>query len=190
MSKITTGDFQKGIFIEFRGEPHQIVDFEFYNPGKGSAVVRSRLKNINTKKVLDFTFKSGETIEEISVDVREMQYLYKQGEEFVFMNQVTFDQVNVSKELVGDFHKLMKEGEVYQILLHEGEAIGMRYPKKVKLKVTDAFEGGSRGNTVGGARKSVKVETGVEVLVPLFIKEGEVIVIDSESGEYVERANK
>lgn len=189
MAKITTGDFQKGMFIEFRGELNQIVDFQFYNPGKGSAVVRTRLKNLNTGKVLDFTFKSGEEAEEVAVDIREMQYLYKANEEFVFMNPTTFEQVNLSKELIGSFHKFIKEGESYQILLRDGAPLGMRPPKKVKLLVTEADEAVA-GNTVGGAKKEVKIETGVTVLAPLFIKNGDTIVIDTESGEYVERASQ
>lgn len=187
MSKISTGDFQKGIFIEFRGEPHQLVNFEFYNPGKGSAVVRSRLKNLKTKRVTDFTFKSGETVEEIPVDVREMQYLYKSGEEFVFMNQITFDQVNLNKEMLGNYAKFLKEGDICQIIIHESQPLSLRPPKKVRLAVTEADEG-SKGNTVSGAKKSVRLETGVVIMAPLFIKKGDILVVDTETGEYVERS--
>lgn len=189
MAKITTSDFQKGMFIEFKGEPHQIADFQFYNPGKGSAVVRTRLKSLKTGRVLDFTFKSGESAEEIPVDIREMQYLYKANEEFIFMNQTTFEQISLSKALIGDFYKYIKEGDILQILMQDGLPLGVRPPKKVRLVVTQAEEG-AKGNTVGGAKKSVTVETGVSVLAPLFIKEGDVIVIDTETGEYVERASQ
>lgn len=189
MSKISTGDFQKGMFIEFRGEPHQIVDFEFYNPGKGSAVVRTKLKNLKNQKVLDFTFKSGETVEEVSVEVREMQYLYKTGDSYIFMNPVTFDQINLSIDKLHGFHKFIKEGETYQIILHDGRPLAIRYPKKVKLLVREAEEA-VKGNTVSAAKKTVLVETGVKVNVPLFIKEGDMIVVDSETGEYVERISQ
>ncbi len=189
MSKISTSDFQKGIFIEFLGEPCQIVGFEFYNPGKGSAVVRTKLKNIKTLRVLDFTFKSGETAEEISVETREMQYLYKMNEDYIFMNPVTFEQINLSKDIIGDFVKFLKEGDVFQILLYDQVPLGMKYPKKIKLLVTEADDA-VRGNTVGGAKKLVIVETGASVAAPLFIKKGDLIVIDSESGEYVERASQ
>lgn len=189
MVKITTTDFQKGMFIEFRSEPHQIVGFEFYNPGKGSAVVRTKLKNIKTGRVLDFTFKSGEAAEEITVDTREMQYLYKMNDNYVFMNPVSFEQLNLTKDIIGDFVKFIKEGDIFQILIYEGEPLGMKYPKKVKLLVTDA-EDAVRGNTIGGARKLVIVETGTSVAVPLFIKKGDLIVVDSETGEYVERASQ
>lgn len=189
MAKITTGDFQKGMFIEFRGEPNQIVDFQFYNPGKGSAVVRTRLKNLNTGKVLDFTFKSGEEAEEVPIDVREMQYLYKANEDFVFMNPTTFEQINLTKDMIGDVHKFLKEGDLYQILLQDGQPLGLRPPKKVRLLVTGAEEA-VKGNTVGGAKKEVAVENGITVLVPLFIKNGDTIVIDTETGEYIERASQ
>lgn len=190
MSKISTGNFQKGIFINFRNEPHQIINYEFYNPGKGSAVVRSRLKCLKTGRVTDFTFKSGETVEEIPVDTREMQYLYKQGNEYVFMNQVNFEQVNLTQEMIGDFTKFMKEGDILQILLYEGNPLGVRAPKKVRLLVTQADEA-VRGNSItGGAKKTVIVETGAAIAVPLFIKQGELVVIDTETGEYVERANQ
>lgn len=189
MAKITTSNFQKGIFIEFRSEPYQIIDFEFYNPGKGSAVVRTRLKSLKTGRVLDFTFKSGEVVEEIPIEVRELQYLYKSGENYVFMNQVTFEQFNIPKSLMGDFYKYLKEGEILQVLLHDGEPLGIRPPKKVKLLVVQADEG-VKGNTVGGARKSVLVETGISVSAPLFVKKGDVIVVDTESGEYVERISQ
>lgn len=189
MAKISTGDFTKGTFIEFKGEPFQIVEFQFYNPGKGSAVVRTRLKNIKTTRVLDFTFKSGETVEEIPVETIEMQYLYKAGEEFVFMNQTTFEQINLKKETIGNLSNFLKEGDIIQIMLHEGEAVSIRVPKKVRLKVTEAEEG-ARGDTVGAAKKNVKVETGATILVPIFIKEGDVISIDPETGEYVERVSQ
>ena len=189
MSKISTSDFQKGTFIEFRGEPFQITEFQFYNPGKGSAVVRTKLKNVKSGRVLDFTFKSGETVEEIPVETREMQYLYSQGDEFVFMNQTTFEQINLAKEVLGNLSNFLKEGDILQILLHEGQAISVRVPKKVRLTVTEADEG-AKGNTVGSAKKNVTVETNATVLVPLFIKEGDTIAIDPESGEYLERVSQ
>lgn len=189
MGKISTSDFTKGTFIEFRGEPFQITEFQFYNPGKGSAVVRTRLKNIKSGRVLDFTFKSGETVEEIPVETKEMQYLYKAGEEFVFMNQSTFEQINIKKDLIGNFANFIKEGDIIQVILNQGQALSIRVPKKVRLKVVEAEEG-AKGDTVGPAKKNVKIETGTTILVPIFIKEGDVISIDPESGEYVERVSQ
>ncbi|OIO12889.1 elongation factor P [Candidatus Gottesmanbacteria bacterium CG11_big_fil_rev_8_21_14_0_20_37_11] len=187
MAKINTSDFQKGIFIEFKSEPHQIVDMQFVNPGKGSAFVRTKLKNIKTGKSQEFTFKSGESALQIPIEVHEMQYLYKQNDVFVFMDNNSYEQMNIAKETIGNFSNFMKEGEIYQILLFESMAVGMRYPKKVRLLVTEAEEG-TKGNSVTGAKKTVILETGVQVTTPLFIKKGDVIAVDPETGEYLERA--
>lgn len=187
MATISTGDFKKGIFVTFKDEPHQIVDFQHVNPGKGSAFVRTRLKSLKTGKVQEFTYKSGESVEELPVETHEMQYLYPEGDGYVFMDNRTYDQVTVPGMLIGDFVKYMKANDTYQILIHEEEAVGIRLPKKVRLTVTEATEG-AKGNTVSGATKTVLVETGAVVTVPLFIKEGEIIAIDPETGSYVERA--
>lgn len=189
MAKISTSDFQKGIFIEFKGGPHQIMEFQFVNPGKGSAFVRTRLKSVATGKIQEFTFKSGEKVEEVPINVREMQYLYQGDNTYVFMDRFTYEQTNLSKDIVGNFCQFLKEGEIYQILLYEEKAIGMRYPKKVKLLVTSADEA-VRGNTVMGAKKVVQLETGVKVAVPLFIKKGDLVIVDPETGEYLERTTK
>ncbi len=147
MAKITTGDFQKGIFIEFKGEPHQITEFQFFNPGKGSAFVRTKLKSVKTGRVQEFTYKSGETVEEIPVVVREMQCIYKTDNEFVFMDPKTFEQTSLTQEAIGDFWHFIKEGENYQLLLRDDQAIGIRQPPKVRLIVTEADQG-VKGNTV------------------------------------------
>lgn len=186
MGKITTADFKKGIFIEFRGEPWQITDNTFVNPGKGSAFVRTKLKNLKTGRAQEFTYKSGEAVEEISVEVKELQFLYLQGSELFFMDQRSYEQISLDKEIVGDFVKLMKDGEVFQILVHEGKALGLRIPPKVRLMVTEADDAAS-GNTVTGAKKFVTVETGAKVLTPIFIKTGEIIIIDPGSFEYAGR---
>lgn len=188
MSTITTSDFKKGIFITFKDEPHQIVEFQHVNPGKGSAFVRTRLKSLKTGKVQEFTYKSGESVEELPVETHEMQYLYPEGDGYVFMDNTTYDQVTVSAPMIGDFVKYLKTNDVYQVLTHEDEAVGIRLPKKVRLLVTEAPDGGAKGNTIGGATKLVTLETGAQVSVPLFIKEGEMIAVDPEMGTYVERA--
>jgi elongation factor P len=188
MSTITTADFKKGIFVVFKNEPHQIVEFQHVNPGKGSAFVRTRLKALKTGKVQEFTYKSGEGVEELPVETHEMQYLYPEGEGFVFMDNFTYDQVNVPSVLIGDFVKYLKPNDTYQILLHEDEAVGVRLPKKIRLVVTECEDGGARGNTVSGATKIAITETGAEIAVPLFIKQGETIAIDPETNSYVERA--
>lgn len=186
MSTISTGDFAKGLFIEFKGEPHQIVELTFVNPGKGSAFVRTRLKSLKTGKVQEFTYKSGESVEEIPVNTREMQYLYKEGENFIFMDNFSFEQYSISAAMLGTYANYLKANDTYQILVNGEEAVGLRFPKKVHLKVAEADEG-AKGNTVSGGTKTVVMETGAVVTVPLFIKQGEMIAIDPESGEYLER---
>lgn len=186
MSKINTNNFEKGIFIVFRGEICQLADFQHVNPGKGSAFVRARLKNIKTGKVLDFTFKAGEDVEGVTVSTSDMQYLYKEGNNFIFMNNETFEQVGLDENIVGDSVKYIKEGESYPVMINEGNAVGIRFPKKVSLLVTEASEA-VRGDTATSARKTVTLETGVQASVPMFIKQGDKIVINTETGDYVER---
>lgn len=186
MSTITTAQFKKGMFIEFKDEPHLICDMQFVNPGKGSAFVRTKLKSLKSGKVQEFTFKSGESSEELPIVTREMQYLYKEGEEYVFMDNFSFEQCNISSAMLGEFVKYLKANDVYQVLMFDETAVGIRFPKKVWLKVTEADEG-AKGNTVSGATKTVVVETGAVVTVPLFIKEGDTIGIDPETNSYLER---
>ena len=187
MSVITTANFTKGIFIEFKGEPHQIVELNFVNPGKGSAVVRTRLKSLKSGKVQEFTYKSGESATEIPVATREMQYLYKEGDKYIFMDNFSYEQFGISEAMLGSYVHYIKPNDTYQILVNGEDAVGLRFPKKVRLKVTEADDG-AKGNTVSGATKTVVVETGAVVTVPLFIKEGDVVAIDPETGAYLERS--
>lgn len=186
MSTITTAQFKKGMFIEFRGEPNLLTDMTFVNPGKGSAFVRTKLKSLTSGKVIEFTFKSGESATELDVVTREMQYLYKEGEAFVFMDNFSFEQYNIKEALLSDFVKYLRSNDTYQVLVLGDEAVGIRFPKKVWLKVTESSEG-VKGNSSSGATKTVTTETGAIVTVPLFIKEGDTIGIDPETGSYLER---
>jgi len=186
MGTITTSDLKKGLCILFRETPHIVVDKTFVSPGKGSAFFRTKLKNLKTGNVLEFTFKSGEKLEEVPLEVRELQYLYQDGTNLYFLNPQTYEQLSLEKEMAGDFLKLMKEGETYQVYILENQAIALRPPLKVFLKVVRA-EPGAKGNTVTGATKEVEVETGYKLQTPLFIKEGDTIAINVESGQYVER---
>jgi elongation factor P len=187
MARIGIADLKKGGCLIFRDQPHLITDKFFVSPGKGSAFYRSKLKNLKTGGVVEFTFKSGEVVEEAPVETVEVQYLYKEGENLVLINPRNYEQYRLREEAVSNFAKLIKEGGIYQIFVLEGEAVAMRPPLKVRLKVTHT-EPGAKGNTVAGATKEAEVETGYKLQVPLFIKEGEVIVINVESGGYVERA--
>lgn len=186
MATITTAQFKKGIFIEFKSEPHLIVDLQFVNPGKGSAFVRTKLKSLKSGKVQEFTYKSGESATELPIETREMQYLYKEGEGFVFMDNFSYEQCTISPEMIGDFVKYLRPNDTYQVLMFGEDAVGIRFPKKVWLKVSEA-EDGAKGNTATGATKTVTVETGATITVPLFIKTGDTIGIDPETGAYLER---
>ncbi len=186
MSTITTAQFKKGMFIEFKDVPHLITDMQFVNPGKGSAFVRTKLRSLKTGKVQEFTFKSGESAEELPINTREMQYLYKESDSYVFMDNFSYEQYNISEGLLEGFIKYLKPNDAYQVLVYGEEAVGIRFPKKVWLKVTEAEEG-AKGNTASGATKTVVVETGAVITVPLFIKFGDVIGIDPETGTYLER---
>ncbi len=187
MSTITTADFRKGIFIIFKGEPHQIVEFQHVNPGKGSAFVRTKLKSLKSGRVGEFTYKSGESVEEFPVETHEMQYLYQEGDKYIFMDNFSYEQFSLPESLLGDYVKFLRPNDTYQILVNEDTAVGVRFPKKVRLAVTSAEEG-AKGNTVSGATKVVTLETGAKVTVPLFIKNGDVLAIDPETGAYLERA--
>ncbi len=187
MANITTAQFEKGMFIEFKGETHQIVEFQHVNPGKGSAFVRTRLKSLKSGRVQEFTYKAGDSAVEIPVETREMQYLYPEGEKYIFMDNFNYEQYGMPAAMLGDYVNYLKPNNTYQILVNGEEAVGIRFPKKVRLQVTEADDG-SRGNTVGGATKTVKIETGAIITVPLFIKQDDIIAIDPETGAYLERA--
>lgn len=187
--KINAGNLKKGEFILKDGEMWRVEKAEFYAPGKGSALMRSRVKNIKSGKTMDLTFKSNETIETIEVNTVELQYLYKDGQSLYFMDQRTFEQFQLPRECAGNAADYFKERDKLFILLHNGEAISVRPPQSVRLKVITA-EDAIKGNTVTGAKKSVIVENGMTVLTPLFIKAGDTIVINPETGEYIEREGK
>lgn len=188
MSKITTADFQKGIFIEFKGEPHQIVEFQHVNPGKGSAFVRTKLKSLKTGRTQEFTYKSGEQVEQLEIFTQEMQYLYKEGETYHFMDNRSYEQFAIPQHVLDNLTHFLKENETYQVLVYNNETIGVRFPKKVRLRVVETEEA-VKGNTVSGATKAAKLETGVTIQVPLFIKEGDLVSVDPETEEYVERVS-
>lgn len=186
MTIISTNDLKKGLCIMFNDSPFSVVEKTFVSPGKGSAFTRAKLKNLKTGSVIDFTFKSGEKIEEAPVEVKEFQYLYKDNSQLTFMDSRTYEQFNLPMEMASDFLPLMKEGETYQIYVLDNRLVAIRPPLKVRLVVTHA-EAGAKGNTVTGATKEVEVETGYKLQVPLFIKEGDTITINVETKEYGER---
>lgn len=184
--KTNAGNLKKGEFIFYQGEVWQIQKADFYSPGKGSALMKTKIKNILSGKNIDYTFKSNESVETLDVESIEMQYLYKDAENLYFMNERTYNQYTLSLAIVGEVAKFLKEGEKYFIYLHNEKPLTMRPPMSVRLKVVET-EDAVKGDTVSGAKKSAKLETGVTIMVPLFVKVGEVITVNPETGEYGER---
>lgn len=186
MSTINAGNIKKGMYIEFRGEPHEVTKSEFYAPGKGSAISRIKMRNVRTGNTIDFNYKSGESVEELDIMAKEMQFLYLDGEDVVFMDPRSYEQVSVPKNLLeGKILYLIPELTMY-LLFYDEKVIGVRFPMKVHLKVKTS-EDAVGGNTVNAPKKQVTLETGAVMMVPLFIKEGDTIVIDTESGTYLNR---
>ncbi|MDK2855779.1 MAG: elongation factor [Bacillota bacterium] len=184
---ISTNDFRTGLTIELEGEVYSVVDFQHVKPGKGSAFVRSKLKNIRTGALIERTFRAGEKVETAHIDRRQMQYLYSAGSSYTFMDTENFEQLTLSEDQLGENLKFLKENMLITVLLHEGNILGIELPNFVDLKVVETTPG-IRGDTVSGATKPAKLETGAVVQVPLFIEEGDVIRIDTRTGEYLTRA--
>ncbi len=182
------GSLSKGMYLLFRGAPCLIAKCEFMNPGKGSAIMRLRLKNVESEAVNDFTYKTSDKVEIIDVEKKVMQFLYADSKEVFFMDPFTFEQISVRSSLLeGQVGYLLPNMECF-VLLYLDRAIGVIVPPHVRLKVVET-EDAVGGNTVSGAKKAVKLETGIEVMAPLFIKTGDTIMIDTLSGEYQSRVN-
>lgn len=189
MATIKGGNITKGSYILFKDAPWLVTKTEFVSPGKGSAFTRAKLKSVRTGAVQEFTFKSTESIEELDVTSKEMQFLYDDGSEVVFMNPRTFEQVGVPRDLVEDkLGYFTPEMSVYILFFNE-QAIGVRTPPSVKLKVTYT-EDAVAGNRVNAPKKPVTLETGLVIQAPIFIKIGDVLSVDTESGQYQSRVNE
>ena len=184
---ISTSEFRNGLVLRIEGELYNMVEYEHFKPGKGAAVVRTRLKSIKSGSVLDRTFRSGDKVDDVRLERRKMQFLYASDNLYVFMDTKTYEQFELAKETVGDAVKYLKENEVLDVLVAEDSAIGVELPIFVELAVTKA-DPGVRGDTVSGATKPVVLETGASIQVPLFIETGEILKIDTRTDQYVERA--
>lgn len=185
-----TNQFRKGLKIELDGTPFVIVDFQFVSPGKGSAFVRTKLKNMFNGSVIERTFKSGDKVDKPDLEMHEFQYLYKEGEHhFVFMNQANYEQVHLDHGVIGEASDFLKENIVVQVLFHNGKPIGLELPTFVELAIVET-DPGFKGDTVSGATKPAKLETGASVLVPLHIREGDVIKVDTRDCKYVEKVSR
>ena len=181
-----TSDFRNGLIIQFKNDLYTIVGFQHVKPGKGGAFVRSTLKSLKTGKVLDNTFRAGEKIEIVRVEIKTYQYLYRDSDFLVCMDNETYDQINVSDNLFGDGVNFLKEGVDVEILFNGPEIISVEIPTFIKLKVVET-EPGFKGDTATGAVKPAKLETGVTINVPLFIEADELLKVDTRTGEYSER---
>lgn len=188
MAEVKAGDVRKGMFLLVKGAPHQATKTEFYSPGKGSAVMRMRLRNLQTSNTQEYTFKSNESLEYIEVTSVEMQYLYEDSSEAVFMDPRSYEQVSVPSELMEDAAGLLTADSMVYVQMYDEKAIGVSLPPKVTLKVKYS-EDATAGNTVGQAKKEAELETGLKVMVPVFVKSGDSIIIDTSTKTYVSRTN-
>ncbi|MCR5704088.1 MAG: elongation factor P, partial [Eubacterium sp.] len=182
----TAGDFKNGITIEYDGKIYQIVEFQHVKPGKGAAFVRTKLKDIKNGGVVETSFRPTEKFENAHIDRKNMQYLYNDGDLYYFMDGETYDQIAINKENVGDSLKFVKENEEVKICSCNGDIFAIEPPITVELVITET-EPGFKGNTATNATKPAIVETGATVYVPLFVEQGETIVIDTRTGEYSKR---
>jgi len=181
-----TNEFKSGLKIMINGDPHNIVENEFVKPGKGQAFSRVRVRNLKTGRVVEKTFKSGETFEVADVFETEVQYLYNDGEFWHFMHQESFEQYSIGKDAIGDAVLWMQEEGVCEMTLYNGQPLTVLPPNFVEMRVTQT-DPGLRGDTSGGGGKPATLETGAVVRVPLFIEEGELIKVDTRVGEYTSR---
>jgi len=184
---ISSTDFRTGLTIEIDNGVWQVVEFQHVKPGKGAAFVRTKIKNVETGAVIERTFNPNEKMPPARVETRNMQYLYEADGVYTFMDNETYEQIELSKETLGDALHFLKEEMEVNIQNFKGRVIGISLPNSVELKVIEC-EPSVKGNTATGATKMAKVETGYEVRVPLFIEEGEVLRIDTRTGNYIERA--
>lgn len=184
--QITTSDFRKGMYIMFRDEPYQLSDVEFVNPGKGSAFYRTKLRSMRTGRVIDYTFKSGESVEDYPMITIDLQYLYRDGDHLIFMDPENYNQFTAEAEAVGSFVDFLRENDTYPIMLHDDQVVGIRPPKRIVLTVAEA-EPAVRGNTASGLTKPVVLDNGVTITAPSFIVPGDTIAVNPETREYIER---
>ena len=183
---ISAGDFKNGVTVEIDGNIYQILEFQHVKPGKGAAFVRTKLKNIISGGVVEKTFRPTEKFPKAHIDRKDMQYLYRDGDLFNFMDVETYDQIALNEDVVGDSLKFVKENEAVKICSHNGNVFSVEPPLFVELAITET-EPGFKGDTAQGATKPATVETGAIVMVPLFVEQGDVLKIDTRSGEYLSR---
>ena len=183
---IMAGDFRKGVTVEIDGQVWSVVDFQHVKPGKGAAFVRTRLKNVMTGAVLERTFSPTDKYPTAHIETKEMQYLYNDGSDFYFMDPVSFDQISLPADHVGDTAQWLKENDTATLEYADGELLGVEPKMFVELEVTET-EPGFKGDTVQGSTKPATLETGAEVKVPMFVEVGDVLQIDTRDGRFIKR---
>ena len=182
----TTADIKNGLVIDLEGQLFTIVEFQHVKPGKGGAFVRNKLKNVITGRVIERTLRSGEKIDIIKIDARPMQFLYRDGKDFVFMDQETYEQVNVMDSVVGENAGYLKEGEVVKVNFNDETPLTLEIPNFINFTIVEC-EPAVKGDTVTNVTKPAKLESGAVVQVPLFVENGEKIRVDTRTGAYIER---
>lgn len=184
---INVNDFKNGMTIKFEGNIYTIIEFQHVKPGKGSAFVRTKLKNLRTGATIDYTFNAGIKVETARIERKPMQYLYNVGNMYTFMNMNDYSQVEIDASKLGDDVKFLKENLDVDITFYEGEMLGLSLPDKIEFEVTKT-EPAVKGNTSQSATKDAVIETGYEIRVPLFVNQGEKIIVSTKDGKYVSRA--
>lgn len=183
---INVNDFKTGMTISYEGNLYQVLDFQHVKPGKGAAIVKAKLKNLRTGSIAEQTFNAGSKVPTAHVDKTKMQFLYADGDNYSFMNIVTYEQVDINKKQIENEVKFLKEGLEVLLFFYESELLGIELPEKVDYTITQT-EPAVKGNTVTGATKDAIIETGLLVKVPLFIENGEEIIVSTKDGKYVSR---
>jgi len=189
MAQVSTNEFRAGMKVEVEGQPYTIVSNEFVKPGKGQSFNRVRIKHLTTGRTIERTFKSGDKVDVADVVESTMRLLYKEADGSVFMDEATFEQIKISNESIGDTEQWLMEDRVYGIIFYKGQPVTVEPPTFMEMRITQT-DPGDRGNTASGrVLKPALVESGAKVQVPIFVEEGELIKVDTRTGEYVSRVN-
>lgn len=189
MASYSTSDFRKGLKVQLDGEPYLMIEMEFMKPGKGQAVYRAKLRNLISGRILDRSYRSGDRLDAADIEERSVQYLYRDGTHYHFMDPESYEQFELNNEQIGDVSKWLVEEMVCDVVFWNDSAITVTAPPHVELKITYT-EPGAKGNSTGNVQKPATVQTGAELMVPTFINLDDVIRIDTRTGEYVERVTK
>ncbi len=184
---VSTNDLRNGMTLDLSEGLYSVIEFQHVKPGKGGAFVRTKLRNVRSGAVIDRTYRADEKLEQAIIDKREMNYLYRDGQHYVFMDNVTYDQMPVESAALGDSVNFLVEGATATLFMYGSEVVGVEMPASVELTIAET-EPGVQGDRVQGARKPAKLETGYIVQVPLFVNEGDKVKVDTRTGEYMTRA--